>query len=407
MAPATPEASAGNASSTGDGPVTAAYRRLIADGALLADPAQSAVLAKLDKLVGELAAGRRVQASPMSRLLFRRRKPAPVRGLYVWGGVGRGKTMLMDLFFAAAGDLPKRRQHFHAFMTDMHEAVAAARRAMAAGDGRDPIEIVAAALGAEIRLLCFDEFSVNDIADAMLLGRLFGRLFDLGVVLVATSNIAPDHLYEAGLNRASFLPFVDLLKERCRVVHLGGGTDHRLEKLEDAEVYFSPLGPSTTGAFDRLWQAVAGPQAAPRSLAIRSRHVDVPAAAGRLARFSFEDLCARPLGAADYRLITRQFDTVFLEGIPRLSLEKRNEAKRLINLIDILYDEGVKLVVSADGEPEELYAASTGTEVAEFIRTASRLREMRSGAYRHAPRRAGPERHPSGEGGHRTAAATS
>jgi cell division protein ZapE len=378
-----------------DGPILARYRQLTAAGTLTVDAAQAAVAGRLDRLTDDLRQhAEAAQVSPLARLFGRRKRPAPVRGLYIWGGVGRGKTMLMDLFFAAAAQPAKRRQHFHAFMADMHDAVARARRAMAAGDGRDPIEIVATQLAAEFRLLCFDEFSVTDIADAMLLGRLFTRLFDFGVVLVATSNIPPDQLYEGGLNRQSFLPFVALLKERCRVAHLGDGLDYRLEKLGSDDVYLSPLGPAASAAFERLWQALSGGKAAPRTLVNKSRRIEVPRAAGRLARFSFDELCARPLGAADYHLLARAFDTLFVADVPRLGLERRNEAKRFINLVDTLYDEGVKLVLSADGEPDTLYAAPSGNERFEFARTASRLVEMRSAAWRQQPRRGAGERPP-------------
>jgi cell division protein ZapE len=382
----------GGPAETHEGPVSAAYRRLAASGTISADPAQALVAGRFDRLLADIAAANAATRSPLARLIFRTPRPMPVRGLYVWGGVGRGKTMLMDLFLEEAGDIPRRRQHFHAFMADMHGRVAAARRAMAEGDGRDPIAIVAAEVASEVRLIAFDEFSVTDIADAMLLGRLFGRLFDLGVILVATSNTPPDHLYEGGLNRALFLPFIDLLKHRCRVVPLGAGADYRLDRLSSADVYLAPLGEETARRFDRLWLAMAGPEAGPERLVQRSREIEVPLSSGRRARFRFEDLCARPLGAADYRLIARHFDTLFLEAVPRLGFERRNEAKRLINLVDVLYDEGVKLVVSADGEPESLYQASTGFEAAEFLRTASRLAEMRSDDYRHAPRRVGHDR---------------
>lgn len=368
-----------------DGAVRRAYDGLVAAGRVTADPAQRQVATGLDEVLAALMAAPGRSERPFARLFRRRHPAAGPRGLYLWGGVGRGKTMLMDLFFAAAAVPQKRRQHFHAFMDDMHARVAAARRAMAAGDRRDPIEIAAVGLSGEVRLLCFDEFSVTDIADAMLLARLFAR----GVVLVATSNVAPDRLYWGGLNRGSFLPFIELLRSRCRIVHLDAGADYRLERLADAEVYLSPLGPAADAALDRLWaRLVDGAPVAPRCLAVKGRELAVPLAAGRLARFSFADLCARPLGAADYRLVARHFDTLFLERVPRLGHAERNEARRLIALIDTLYDEGVKLVISADGEPGELYAADFGTQALEFARTASRLAEMRSHAYRHAPRRA-------------------
>lgn len=301
-----------------------------------------------------------------------------VRGLYLWGGVGRGKTLLMDRFHAAVPIGRKRRQHFHAFMADMHEAIATARRAMAAGDPRDPVEIVARSLADEVRLLCFDEFSVTDIADAMLLGRLFGRLFDLGLTLVATSNVAPDRLYWNGLNRQSFLPFVGILREHCEIVHLRDGADHRLEGLSAADVYLSPLGPATDMAVERLWADLSAGGEVARDLRVKGRVVHVPRAADRRARFTFSELCDQPLGAADYRAIARHFELVMVTGVPRIAAGERNKAKRFITLVDILYDTGRALVLTADGEPADLYLATDGNEAFEFARTASRLIEMRT-----------------------------
>lgn len=354
---------------------------------------------------GEVAAGRltpdaaqRQAAVAFDRLLKRLAVPPPrrrllglipvgavraARGLYLWGGVGRGKTLLMDRFHAAAPVEKKRRQHFHAFMADMHEAIAVARRAMAAGDPRDPVEIVARSLADDIRLLCFDEFSVTDIADAMLLGRLFGRLFDLGLTLVATSNVAPERLYWNGLNRASFLPFVGLLKERCEILHLRDGADHRLEGLTAAEVYLSPLGPATDAAAERLWASLSGGGEEACDLRVKGRIVRVARSAGRRARFTFEELCDQPLGAADYRAIARHFDLLMVTGVPRLAAGERNRAKRFITLIDVLYDAGRGLVLTADGEPADLYYAKEGNEAFEFARTASRLIEMRTEAWLH------------------------
>lgn len=355
-----------------DGEVTA--------GRLTADAAQRQAALAFDRLLRRFAA-----PPPRRRLLgVIPVGPAPaVRGLYLWGGVGRGKTLLMDRFHAAAPVKRKRRQHFHAFMADMHEAIAAARRAMAAGDARDPVEIVALTLAGEVQLLCFDEFSVTDIADAMLLGRLFSRLFDLGLTLVATSNIAPDRLYWNGLNRQSFLPFVGLLKDRCEVAHLKDGADHRLEGLSAADVYLSPLGPDTEAAAEHLWAGLSAGGEEARDLRVKGRLVRVPRAAGRRARFTFAELCDQPLGATDYRAIARHFDLLMVTGVPRLAAGERNRAKRFITLIDVLYDAGRALVLTADGEPADLYRATEGNEALEFARTASRLIEMRSEAWLH------------------------
>lgn len=352
----------------------------VAAGRLTADAAQRQAAVAFDRLHKRLGAPR-----PRRRLLgLIPVGPAPaVRGLYLWGGVGRGKTLLMDRFHTAAPVERKRRQHFHAFMADMHEAIATARQAMAAGDPRDPVEIVARQLADDVQLLCFDEFSVTDIADAMLLGRLFGRLFDLGLTLVATSNVAPDRLYWNGLNRQSFLAFVGLLKERCEVVHLKDGADHRLEGLSAADVYLSPLGPATDAAAEHLWAALSAGGEEARDLRVKGRLVHVPRAAGRRARFTFAELCDQPLGATDYRAIARHFDLLMVTGVPRLAAGERNRAKRFITLIDVLYDAGRALVLTADGEPADLYRATEGNEAQEFARTASRLIEMRSEAWLH------------------------
>lgn len=352
----------------------------VAAGRLLADAIQRQVALAFDRLLKRLAAPR-----PRRRLLglIPVGSAPATRGLYLWGGVGRGKTLLMDRFHAAAPVERKRRQHFHAFMADMHEAIATARRAMAAGDPRDPVEIVARSLADDVQLLCFDEFSVTDIADAMLLGRLFGRLFDLGLTLVATSNVAPDRLYWNGLNRASFVPFIGFLKERCEIVHLKDGIDHRLEGLTAAEIYLSPLGPATDAAAERLWASLAAGGEEACDLRVKGRTVHVARCAGRRARFTFGELCDQPLGAADFRAVARHFDLLMVTGVPRLASGDRNRAKRFITLIDILYDAGRALVLTADGEPTDLYDATEGNEAFEFARTASRLVEMRTEAWLH------------------------
>ena len=352
----------------------------IAAGRLTADAAQRQAALAFDRLLKRLAA-----PPPRRRLLGLipvGATPA-VRGLYLWGGVGRGKTLLMDRFYAAAPVDKKRRQHFHAFMADMHESIADARRAMAGGDPRDPVEIVARMLADDVRLLCFDEFSITDIADAMLLGRLFGRLFDFGLTLVATSNVVPDRLYWNGLNRASFLPFVGLLKDRCEIVHLKDGADHRLEGLSAADVYLSPLGPATDVAAEHLWAGLSAGGEEACDLRVKGRLVHLPRTAGRRARFTFQELCDQPLGASDYRAIARHFDLLMVTDVPRLSAGERNRAKRFITLIDVLYDAGRGVVLTADGEPADLYRAMEGNEAFEFARTASRLIEMRTEAWLH------------------------
>lgn len=318
--------------------------------------------------------------------LFRKAEPAP-KGLYLWGGVGRGKSMLMDLFCAHAPVRPKRRVHFHEFMQDVHARIGAWRKLDASerrkrpehvrGAGDDPIPPVAKAIADTARLLCFDEFQVTDIADAMILGRLFEQLFARGIVVVATSNREPDDLYTNGLNRQLFLPFIAMLKERLQVLEIDGGADHRLRQLTAAPVYYSPPDPA---AMDRAWDRLtSGAEPQSCTLTVQGRAVPVPREAAGVARFGFAELCARPLGAADYLAIAARFHTVLIDDVPQLSPEKRNEAKRFVTLIDALYEAKTKLVMSAAAEPDALYPAGDGAF--EFERTTSRLIEMRSEDY--------------------------
>jgi cell division protein ZapE len=292
--------------------------------------------------------------------------------------------MLMDMFFDAAETRLKRRAHFHAFMADVHERLNRWRQARKRGEveGEDPIGPVAADLAREASLLCFDEFSVRDIADAMILSRLFTALFIAGVVVVATSNVAPDDLYKDGLNRALFLPFIALLHERLDVVELDARTDYRLEKLRRAPVYYTPLSLKADEALDTAFLALTGHERGePTRIELLGRYLDVPQAVDGVARFDFDALCRRPLGAADYLKLAQRFHTIVLDRIPSLSESERNEAKRFIILIDALYDMRVKLIASAAGEPEALYSGADGAEAFEFARTVSRLYEMRSADY--------------------------
>lgn len=375
------------------GGVVAAYDRKAAEGEITPDPAQRAVAEALDRLYRTISEERLASKKSALGWLFGKKAPErpAVNGLYIWGSVGRGKTMLMDLFFERVPIEAKRRQHFHAFMADVHERVFAARKQLASGTDRDPVEIVAEGLAGEIHLLCFDEFSVTDIADAMILGRLFTKLFDRGVVLVATSNVEPDRLYHDGINRGHFLPFIALLKRQADVVRLDAATDYRMIALSRADVYHAGAPAETAAAMDALWsRVVAEEPEAPVVLSVKGRRLEVPRASGRAARFSFEALCDRPLGAVDYQAVAARFDTVFLDDVPALDYERRNAAKRFITLIDTLYDEGIKLVMSAVGEPSGLYRAETGAEAFEFDRTVSRLTEMQSEDYLAAPRRSRP-----------------
>lgn len=359
------------------------YAALVEAGEIAHDPAQARIVERLTRLSTELVNRRLAEkGSNLGWLFARRQKAAPLKGLYIFGEVGRGKTMLVDLFYEATGLKRKRRAHFNDFMADVHRRVHAWRQKSKAGTvkGDDPIGPVAAEIAAETRLLCLDEFHVDDIADAMILGRLFTRLFDRGVVLVTTSNAAPDGLYADGLNRALFLPFIALLKERTDVICLDATSDYRLGRLRSSDLYFSPADDDAHHAMDETWKRLTGAaHGRPTTLEVLGRQVPVPESFDGIARFSFADLCEAPLGANDYLKIAATFHTVFLDAVPQLGPAQRNEARRFVLLIDTLYDQKVKLVVSADAEPDALYAR--GDSAAEFRRTASRLHEMRSEDY--------------------------
>ena len=361
------------------------YRARAEAGLIQFDPAQAAAVEILAVLARRLDGWQ----PRRPRFLFGRPEPAP-RGLWLWGGVGRGKSMLMDLFCEAAPVARKRRVHFHEFMQEVHGAVArwraldpAERRADPFFDRRapdDPIAPLAGRIADRAWLLCFDEFQVTDIADAMILGRLFDRLFARQVVVVATSNRHPAELYRNGLNRQLFEPFIERLLEELDLHALDGPRDYRLQRLEQEPVYHSPLGPAASAAMDRAWDRMTqGARPRPVSLTVQGRELRVERAAAGCARFHFEELCARPLGAADYLALARRFDTVLLEGIPKLSPALRDQAARFRNLIDALYETRTKLIASAEAEPDRLY--TDGTQAFEFERTASRLYEMRSHAY--------------------------
>ena len=376
------------------GPVAARYNALVAKGTIERDPAQAAVVGKLDHLIAALDQYRLAsKASPLG-WLFGQRAAAPPRGAYIWGSVGRGKTMLMDLFYEAAPPRSKRRTHFHVFMADVHERIHEWRQRLKRGEvgGDDPIAPVAAALAEEAKLLCFDEFAITDIADAMILGRLFKALFEYGVVVVSTTNVPPDDQYRGGLNRALFLPFIELLKEHMEVLHLEARTDYRLEKIGESPVYYVPADENAGRAMDDMFSRLTG-GVAPKHvrLMVLGHPLDVPAQAMGVARLSYDTLCRQPLGASDYLALARSYHTILLEGVPVIPADRRDEAKRFITLVDVLYERRVKLIVSADAEPEELYHAETGNEAFEFARTVSRIAEMRSREYLARPRGRGGE----------------
>lgn len=351
-----------------------AFQRALDARAVTLDPAQAAAAARLADLSGVLKTWRPAGQGFFAGL-FGSKAPPP-RGLYIHGKVGRGKTMLMDLFHDVVTFEPRRRVHFHAFMSEVHTAIAEARKTEAG----DPIPVVAAKIAAQARLLCFDEFHVTDIADAMILGRLFEALFEHQVVMVATSNVPPSGLYKNGLNRQLFEPFIALIEQRMDVLELVAAKDYRLDRLTGQKLYFSPLGAAAEmelrAAFKRLTGQERG---TPRDIDVRGRKVRISEMAEGTAFMTFDEVCARPLGAEDYLAFTDAFHTIILSGVPKLSRERRAEARRFITFIDTMYDAKTGLIVSADAEPDDLHPV--GDEAFLFERTASRLTEMRTQAY--------------------------
>jgi cell division protein ZapE len=354
------------------------YTQLLAAGELQPDPDQARAISFLDRLAADLA---RDRGGGLLTRLFGKASPPP-RGIYMWGGVGRGKSMLMDLAFESVDVHPKRRVHFHEFMLEVHERLRAER----AKEQGEPIAPVAHALAAEARLLAFDEMVINNTADAMILSRLFSHLLAAGVTVVTTSNRPPRDLYKDGLNRELFLPFIDLVERELDVVPLNGPTDYRLERLGGMPTWHVPNGPEATlalsGAFFRLTDYPVEDRARVPSEDIPvqgGRTLHVPKSLKGVAVFSFKRLCGEARGAPDYLAVARRYHTVILVGIPKLGPENRNEASRFVTLIDALYEHKVKLLAAADAQPAELYTQGTGAF--EFERTASRLIEMQSAEY--------------------------
>ena len=354
----------------------AGYDKRIRDGRLTADPAQGTAVDALSRMETDLG----------KRGLFGGRPE--VRGVYLWGPPGRGKSVLMDLFFACAPEKRKTRAHFHAFMGRVHDLIRqwregdrkARQSVFGTHRGDDPIEPVAALIASEARLLCFDELQVTDIADAMILGRLFDALFERKVVVCITSNRAPEQLYKDGINRPLFLPFIDRIVEQCRVVELRGGRDWRLDRMRASRVWYEGEGGARREGFEQLWTDLKGEMPeCPATLHILGRDVVIARTAGGLARATFAELCDRPLGSRDYLAVAARFHTLFIEDIPLLTPDNRQAAKRFVTLVDTLYEARRRLVALAAGAPETLYPAGDGAF--EFQRTVSRLNEMQGAAW--------------------------
>ena len=362
------------------------YQALLSSGAIERDAAQAEVADAFADLERRLAGYKPVRKQGLLGRLFADKDEPPPRGLYIHGEVGRGKTMLMDLFFQTCPVAHKRRAHFHEFMAEVHERIYTYRQNIARGElgngNGDVIALTASAIFDEAWLLCFDEFHVTDIADAMILGRLFAKLFELGTVVVATSNVAPEDLYKGGLNRALFLPFIAQISEHMDVMRLDARTDFRLEKLTGVKMWLVPADHDADAALDQAWARMTGnAKCRPRDISIKGRILHVPCSADGVARFSFADLCEKPLAASDYLRLAHDYHTILVDRIPVMDYSDRNAAKRFIALIDTLYDNAVKLMASAEADPLSLYVATEGYEANEFKRTASRLIEMSSESY--------------------------
>lgn len=369
------------------------YQEYVSSGKINADPAQAQAMAMLSSLGEDLQSyGEQMgKQGWAARLGISAKKRKPPKGLYLWGGVGRGKSMIMDMFYDHVPIEQKQRVHFHSFMQEVHRRIHAFREAQKAGkvsDGKDPLPPLARVIAERAWLLCFDEFHVTDIADAMILGRLFEALFTEGVVIVATSNRHPKDLYKDGLQRDRFLPFIDILLQHMNVLEVQAARDYRLERLQKMDTYLTPSGPVADSKLEQDFESLTiGFQAKSTTLDVNGRSVEIARTAEGVAYADFEELCAKPLGPGDYLAVASRFHTLFLRNVPKLGPENRNEAKRFVTLIDALYEAKVNFICSAAVAPTDLYTAGDGAF--EFERTVSRLMEMQSPEYIALPHQGG------------------
>ena len=359
--------------------VVALYQQSLAKRGFVSDAAQWRAVERLQRLYDEWTAYKARRNSALKRMLV---KPALPRGVFLWGGVGRGKSFLMDSFYLCVPLVRKRRVHFHHFMREIHRELHEAKGMP------DPIAVVAARTAKRYRLICFDEFHVSDIADAMILGRFLDQVMERGVVFCMTSNYAPDQLYPDGLQRERFLPTIELIKSRMDALEVDAGNDYRRRALEQVRVYHTPLGPAAEAALEEIFASLRDVEEETHPLDVEGRQIRYRKRAGGVVWFDYDVLCGGARSYTDYVDLTKRFHTVILSGIPRISAKNADSARRLTWLVDVFYDERIKLICSAETVPEALYADGAKGETAsvEFSRTVSRLTEMQSIDYRQADR---------------------
>lgn len=358
------------------------YNALLSSRKIDPDPLQEHAAHVLTRFYKEILVFEETRKSWRQKIKLLGGQKMPPRGVYLHGPVGRGKSMLMDIFYDSIPlGIKKRRVHFHQFMIEVHDYIHARRTTHGIVEDMDPaLPSLAQIISNRSRVLCFDEFHVTDVADAMLLSRLFTAMLERGISIVITSNWPPDDLYKGGLQRERFLPFIALVKQRMETVAIDSPTDYRARKLKEMSVYFAPLGTESSAKAEELFKNLTDhTDGAADLITVKGRTIQVPIAAKGVARFGFAQLCERPLGAEDYLAISRRYHTIFLENIPKLGYDRRNEAKRLMTLVDVLYDTGCNLVITADAPPQKLYSGHD--HAFEFQRTVSRLLEMQTEAY--------------------------